>query len=195
MRASGVIGVSLAITTMLSGCAGQSGTNSSSNWQIDAVAQKCIGAVVIGTGVGALIGAAAGGGRGMAIGAGAGLAAGGITCAVIAALDAQDRERIRLAQLAAVASGKDQDLAYAGTDGAQRQIKVRPRPSPAVAQQTKPRRNSSTTPTQVSVPEGPICRIVDTSAAIAGKGTTEVPPQKFCRNPNGDWEPVADTTT
>jgi len=189
--------------SILSGCATQTGSGGQAVWQIDAVAQKCIGAMVVGVGVGALLGAAAGGNRGAAIGAGSGLVAGGAVCAVIAELDAQDRERIRAAQLEAARTGRNQDMVYSGSDGLQRQIRVAPRvqPQPPQAQVQPARPRAASTPsTQVStvapppMTDGPICRIVDTSAAIASKGTAEIPPQRFCRTPNGDWEPVADST-
>ena len=154
--------------SILAGCATQTGSGGQAVWQIDAVAQKCIGAMVVGVGVGALLGAVAGGNRGAAIGAGSGLVAGGAVCAVIAELDAQDRERIRAAQLEAAKTGRSQDMVYSGSDGLQRQIRVTPRvqPQPPQAQVQPARPRPASTPsTQVStaspppMSDGPICRI------------------------------------
>jgi hypothetical protein len=133
------------------------------------------------------------------------LITGGAACAIITALDAQDRERIRNAQLEAVRTGRNQDLAYAGSDGLQRQITVAPRPVPAYARPAGPPPSAGAkpaptstiapSPSPVAAGGGPICRTVDTSAAIASKGTAEIPPQTFCRTPDGDWEPTADART
>jgi hypothetical protein len=184
-----VIGVGLV------GCTTQAGRDGQSRgWQIDAVTQKCVGAVVVGTGIGAVIGALAGGGRGAAIGAGAGLLAGGVTCAVIASLDAQDRENIKRAQLEAARTGHAQDLSYSGSDGLPRRIRATPRPTTQAAAPSRPNVQPASQ-TSTPLPAGPICRLVDTSASVATKGNAEIPPQKFCRTPNGDYEPVADTAT
>ena len=128
-----------------------------------------IGGVVLGT----VIGAAAGGNRGAAIGAGAGALAGGAACAVIAALDAQDKARIRQAQIEAASSSQPRYLSYNGSDGKSRTITVRPKPVPSGTQTA-----------------GRICRQTDGEASIQGTGQAELPPQLVCRTPGGDWLPA-----
>lgn len=162
------------------------------DWQIDSVASQCAASVVVGTIVGGLIGAAAGHGRGGAVAAGAigGGAAGGLLCAVVASLDAQDRERIRRAQLDAAKSGKPRALVYQGSDGLQRRVTVNPVGPPPPARKSTPGRALSSAE-QAAARGQKICRKVETSVSVETKGQAEVPAQTVCRNAAGDWEPVA----
>lgn len=131
---------------------------------------RCAAATIGGAVVGTLIGAAAGGGRGAGTGALIGGAVGGVGCAVLTALDAQDKERIRNAQIAAAATNQPRYLNYQGSDGRPRQITVRPQ-----AAQT--------------AETGRLCRVLDTSASIGG-GSAELPPAKVCRTERGEWLPA-----
>lgn len=132
---------------------------------------RCAAATIGGAVVGTLIGAAAGGGRAAGTGALIGGAVGGVGCAVLTALDTQDKERIRNAQIAAAATNQPRYLNYQGSDGRARQITVRPQ-----------------TPTQTAE-TGRLCRILDTSASIGG-GSAELPPTKVCRTERGEWLPA-----
>lgn len=131
---------------------------------------RCAAATIGGAVVGTLIGAAAGGNRGAGAGALIGGAVGGVGCAVLTALDAQDKERIRNAQIAAAATNQPRYLTYQGSDGRARQITVRPQ-----ATQT--------------AETGRLCRVLDTSATIGG-GSAELPPAKVCRTDKGEWLPA-----
>jgi hypothetical protein len=128
--------------------------------------------------LGALIGSASGGrnaGRGAAIGAGAGA----VACAVIiAANNAEDRERIRQSRLAALKSGNDDTAQYTGKDGDSRIIRtsVQSVPMPANA------------PAGSDI-VGP-CRRAQTHITIQNKGTAELYPETVCRTSTGDWVPL-----
>jgi hypothetical protein len=165
-------------------------------WQVDSLVARCVASVVGGAIVGGLIGAATGGNRGIGTGAAIGAGAGGVACAVMAALDEHDRARIKEAQIAAARTGTAQELSYVGKDGLQRKISVRPRPVVArkVVPETLVRGSSlpsaSPSASQAAVARGErVCRTLDTSASVAGKGEATVPPQVVCRNDVGDWIP------
>ncbi|KQP51455.1 hypothetical protein ASG40_17080 [Methylobacterium sp. Leaf399] len=175
------MGVALCVVGLLGGCTstrGGGGGGSSaaaSRPLLDDAIGRCVASTLIGAGIGALVGAATGGGRRAGVGAAVGAGVGGLACAVLTALDAQDKERIRNAQIAAAATNTPQYLAYQGADGRQRQITVRPQAAPAVAAEAAGNR---------------ICRAADTSASIDGTGTTALPQQLVCRTASGDWLPA-----
>lgn len=170
----------------MAGCTTTSG-GIGGGWQIDSVASRCVASIVGGALVGGLLGAARGGGRNIGAGAAIGAGAGGALCAVMAALDQQDRERIKQAQLAAARTGMIQNVAYTGHDGLQRRVTVKP--SAAMPRTTLV---SATTLPAASAPStsGPICRSVETSASVASKGSADVPAQIVCRNESGEWGPA-----
>lgn len=183
----------------LTGCATESsGSGHSGSWQIDSVAQKCVASVLGGAVLGGVIGAVSGGGgRNVGTGVLIGAASGGALCAVMAALDAQDRDRIRTAQLAAAQTGRPQELAYRGNDGLDRRVTVRPtemsakRSSPV----DRPSSERSAVPSsqaEISAASGArVCRRLDTTVSVQSKGEAAVPAQLVCRTPGGDWEPTA----
>lgn len=141
-------------------------------YALDDAAARCVASTVGGAIFGAVIGAAAGGGgRNAAIGAGAGAAVGGIACAVLTALDAQDRERIRQAQIQAARTGETRYLSYNGSDGRSRNVVVTPRPVETAQ-------------------AGRICRRTDTIATVGQAGSSDLPAQLVCRTPSGDWLPA-----
>ncbi|MCJ2045498.1 hypothetical protein MKK58_13295 [Methylobacterium sp. J-078] len=172
------IGAALCLGAVLAGCTSTRGGGAASagpGGSIDEAVSRCIASTLVGAGVGALLGAAVGGGRRAGVGAAIGAGVGGLACTVLTALDAQDKQRIRNAQIAAAATNRPQYLAYQGADGAQRAITVRPQPAPAQAATGIPDR---------------ICRATDTQATINGTGSAELPQQLVCRTPGGDWLPA-----
>ena len=134
VRFSKAAGVTVCVGLLAGGCT----TSRSDGGPVaaDDAAGRCVASAVGGLVIGTLIGAAAGGSRGAAIGAAAGGLTGGIGCAVLTALDAQDKERIRNAQIAAAATNQPRYLSYVGSDDRQRQITVRPRPAPMASLRT-----------------------------------------------------------
>lgn len=173
----------------------------SDNWQVDSIASRCVMSIIGGAIVGGIVGAAAGRGQTGSTGAGAavGAAAGGVLCAVMASLDAQDRERIRAAQLDAARTGEPKALAYAGSDGLNRSIYVRPsEPIKALSVSSTGNAERSTgvksgqTAAEAAAASGErICRRIETSVEVQSKGQASVPTQMICRSPTGDWEPVS----
>lgn len=172
-----------------------SGGSSGERWAIDSVASKCAQSVIGGAIVGALIGAATGGGDRISQGALVGGAAGAGLCAVIIALDAQDRARIREAQLAAAKTNQPQNLSYKGDDGLQRDIAVRPTRTIAAtpAQSGKVTMvgsiGSAITPDALAEKGQVLCRELHTEASVQTKGSATVPPQVVCRQPDGTYTP------
>lgn len=167
------------------------GAGGGGEWQIDAVAQRCIASVIGGAFIGALAGAASGGGRAIGTGAAIGAGAGGALCAVMAALDAQDRARIREAQLQAATTGSIQSQTYVGADGRQRRILVRPQPVDAsiVTPTTLP--NGSPSASKAAAEKGErVCRRLDTTTDVATVGSVDIPVQIVCRSPTGEWQPA-----
>ena len=164
-------------------------------WEIDSVVSRCIASVAGGAFLGGLVGAVAGRGNGRTMGAGAfiGAAAGGVLCAVISSLDAQDRERIRQAQLESARSGQPRVLSYHGGDGLERTVSIQPRdltPPTAPAEVRAPT-NSSPSSAEIGAASGErVCRRLDTNVTVQSKGQVEIPAQLLCRTPGGDWEPV-----
>ncbi|MCX7310049.1 MAG: hypothetical protein NTZ72_19745 [Afipia sp.] len=188
-------------------------TATNTNWQIDSVASKCVMSIAGGAVLGAIIGAAAGGGgRSLGTGAAVGAAAGGVLCAVMAALDENDRARIKAAQLEAARTGKSQVLQYSGSDGLNRNVSIRvvddgnnslPEPVSRAPSWGSPKPTSTAKPkpptansvpaseAQVAAASGQrICRTLNTSVDIQSKGQADVPPQTVCRTPEGDWAPA-----
>lgn len=165
--------VTTAVALALAGCqtTGGSGGAGGGGSALDSAVGRCVAAVAGGAIVGALIGAAAGGGNRVGYGALGGAAVGGLACAVLTALDNQDKARIRQAQIEAVSLNQSRALSYAGSDGRQREIVVRPG-APATA-------NGQTA-----------CRMTDGEIAVAGAGATQLPPQRVCRTPDGEWLPA-----
>ena len=205
LRKPARLGVVCLVAASLAGCnAGGSGgqlsggvpQNRAAEWQIDSLAARCAMSVVSGAIVGGLIGAAVGGNRGVGTGLAIGAGAGGVACAVMAVLDEQDKARIKEAQLAAARTGVTQELSYAGKDGLQRTILVKPRPvekkpTPRTLVHGKALADAAPSQAQTAAGRGErVCRTVDTSAAVVGKGEASVPAQVICRNENGDWAPA-----
>lgn len=124
---------------------------------IDDAVAKCATATIGGAVIGTLIGGAVG----------------GVGCAVLTALDRQDRERIRSAQSAAATTNQPRYHSCQGADGKKREITIRPQNvAPQVAE------------------GGRIYRAVDTAASIAGTGSVDLPTALVRRIATGDWAPA-----
>ncbi len=167
--------VFLILSMTVGGCAGAGGDNQPRT-ALDRSVGQCMASVAVGALLGALIGSASrNAGRGAAIGAGAGA----VACAVIvAANNAEDRERIRQSRLAALQSGKDDTAQYTGKDGNSRIIRT----------------SVQSIPTPASAPAGSNivgpCRRAQTHITIQSKGTAELDPETVCRTAAGDWVPL-----
>ena len=198
-----VVAVGLASCT--SAGSGTNGAASSANkWEVDRLAARCIGTMLVSGVAGGIIGAALGGkGRHVALGAGAGLAAGGVICAIMSVLDAQDKERIRAAQLQAAETGEPVLVSYNGTDGRLRMISVTPGPAiqpsgrplesgiaaseaqPPIAHTGEPQSAAELAASQ----GGRICRNLSSNVTVQQAGSAQIS-QRVCRDEKGDWQPV-----
>ena len=167
-----VVGAVTAGALALSAAGCQTGAGGGGRTALDDAVGRCAASTIGLAIVGGIIGAAAGGGgRNVALGAGAGAAVGGLACAVMTALDAQDKERIRQAQIQAASTGETRYLSYQGSDGRARRVVVKPQAVETAS-------------------AGRLCRRADTSAAIGDAGAADLPAQLVCRTPNGDWLPA-----
>ena len=167
--------VFLILSMTVGGCAGAGGDNQPRT-ALDRSVGQCMASVAVGALLGALIGSASrNAGRGAAIGAGAGA----VACAVIvAANNAEDRERIRQSRLAALQSGKDDTAQYTGKDGNSRIIRtsVQSIPTPA----------SAPAGSNIFGPSPP----APTHNTKQSKGAAEQDPGTVCPPPPGDWVPL-----
>lgn len=174
----------LVMALAVSGCA-STGQPGEPRTALDRSVGQCAASLAVGAILGALVGAAAGGrnaaGQGAAIGAGAGA----VACAVIiAANNAEDRERIRQSRLAALQSGKDDVTQYTAQDGSSHVVRTSVQSVPVPAQpqvMAGAAANGGIT--------GP-CRRAQAQITIPGKGTAALEPETVCRTVQGDWVPL-----
>lgn len=168
----------LSAALAMDGCAGTGMTGDQT--ALDKSINECIGSVLLGTALGALIGSASHGnaGRGALYGAGAGT----VACAVMVAINnAQDRQRIRQNQLAALQTGENHTDTYVGQDGTARTVQTNVQTVSAPA-------NFASSPTASTADPivGP-CRKITTQISVAGKGDSEVDPGFTCQTRAGNW--------
>ncbi|GLK76055.1 hypothetical protein GCM10008171_13090 [Methylopila jiangsuensis] len=170
-RPAGRLAAVACAAALVAGCQTTGGSGAGGGSTLDGAIGRCVAAVVGGAIVGGLIGAAAGGGNRVGYGVAGGAAVGGLACAVLTALDNQDKAAIRQAQIEAASTNEPRTLSYAGADGRPRAIMVRPSGAETVVQNR-------------------VCRPTDGVAAVGGVGETQIPAQLVCRTPEGDWLPA-----
>lgn len=163
-------------TLALAGCATTQGRPQQN--ALDRSINQCVGAVVIGALLGTAI-ASKNRGKGALIGAGVGTVACGV---LIAINNAQDKQRVREAQVVALNSGGQRTEQFVGQDGQPRVVQT------SVSEvSTPPARAIATTST--SSPDafvGP-CRNAQTAITVQGQ-TAQLPPELYCRTAGGDWK-------
>lgn len=173
-----ILGVSLAVVAYLSGCVVPNGQQSKS--ALNRSIAECAASVLVGAALGAIVGRATHGspGKGAAIGAGGGA----VACAVLMAVNnAQDKQRIRQNQLAALQSDTTQTDSYVGNDGAMRKV------STTVQDVSLPGTlNASPTASSADPIVGP-CRRTNTGIEVNGKGTSSVDSGVVCRTAQGNY--------
>jgi hypothetical protein len=178
IRTKATIMASIAITAYLSGCVTQGGQHADS--ALNRSIGGCVASVLVGAALGAALGAATHNkaGTGAAIGAGGGA----VVCAVLMAVNnAQDKERIRQNQLAALESGRSRTDNYMGSDGLQRKV------STTVEDVGLPGAlNDSPTATGADPIVGP-CRRTSTGIEVTGKGTSNLDSGVVCRTAQGNY--------
>lgn len=155
---------------------------------MDRAIGECVASVVISAGIGALAGAAlngrGGAGRGAIIGGVAGVGA----CAVLMQVAAaEDRARVREAELAAIKSNSSRTTSFANKSGK----KVAVTTSVATAPVPKSRPTASGTTTAKAKPEFTACRYSQQTVSVEGQSASSQK-QLWCRLNTGDWKPISD---
>lgn len=180
-----------------------------SSTAMDRAVSECVASVAIGAISGAVIGGALGGSRGMGQGAAIGAVAGVGRCAILMEIAAaEDRAKVREAELAALQSDKPQTRSITTKSGKSATVRTRvsPAPLPVAKEAEKPAptvvAQSNTVPaaTQASATavasyaeelnsDYTACRFTELLIDMDG-GTADTGKQKWCKSNQGDWEPV-----
>lgn len=175
---------------------------------MDKAVSDCVASVAIGAISGAVIGGVLGGSRGLGHGAAIGAVAGVGRCAILIEIAAaEDRAKVREAELAALQTNKPQTRSITTKNGKSATVrtKVSPAPLPA-AKAEKPARpavaQSTTTPAAPQTSATAVasfaeelnsdytaCRFTELLIDMDG-GTADAGKQKWCKSSQGDWEPV-----
>lgn len=132
---------------------------------------QCMRNALIGAGVGAVIGATQGPRENRAENAAMGAAVGGLaTYGVCRWLTAREQQRVENAYYQSLNSGQPVNDSWQSDQGGTRSLSVS-RPTAASGY-------------------GPECRRVSATIDDPQYGQQQLPPETFCRTPNGDWVPA-----
>lgn len=148
----------LMLCLVISGCGNMAKMNS-----FDRKAAVCTTSIFLG----AIVGGVVGGKKGALYGAGGGA----VACALFAALDPYDKQRIKETQIDAVSSNYSRNDSWVGKDGKQLVVSV-----------------SSPTPVTVTQHPDQICRKISTTLQVGDK--MDSGSDIYCRDQNGDWYPM-----
>ncbi len=133
---------------------------------------QCMRNALVGAGVGAVAGALIGSEDNRGENAALGAAAGGLaTYGVCRWLDARSRQRVEQAYYRSLDSNASVNDSWQSDDGAPRSLVVN-------------------TPQPTTVPNYSECRRVTATISDPTQGRQNLPPETFCRGPNGAWTPV-----
>ncbi|WP_417435887.1 hypothetical protein [Hoeflea sp.] len=175
---------------------------------MDRAVSECVASVAIGAISGAVIGGVIGGSRGMGRGAAIGAVAGVGRCAILMEIAAaEDRAKVREAELAALQSNRAQTRSITTKNGKSATVRTKVTPAPLpVAKAEKPAPVEVVQP--AATPAAPqtsatavasyaeelnsdytACRFTELLIDMDG-GTADAGKQKWCKSSQGDWEPV-----
>lgn len=174
-RPIAAIGYVLALGMVVSGCASTSGTATvASRTAMDRAIGQCVAGVVVGAGLGAVIGGITGGnnaaGRGALIGGAVGVG----RCAVLVHVAAaEDRERVRQAERAAVLAASSRTTTISTKSGKTASVRTDVAPAPA-------KQNTAYT----------TCRYAQQTVTVEGQSASGER-QLWCRTETGDWNPIS----
>lgn len=178
---------------------------------MDNAISGCVASVAIGAIGGALIGGAIGGSRGAGQGAAIGAVAGVGRCAILIEIAAaEDRQKVREAELAALRSNSSQTRQITTKSGRSATVRTKitqaPLPPSQATASAKTEIASSEPDTDTVSTEAPAtavasyaedlnsdytaCRFTELLIDMDG-GTADAGKQKWCKSNQGDWEPVA----
>lgn len=132
---------------------------------------QCTRNALIGAGVGAIVGAAQDSRNNRAENAAMGAAVGGLaTYGVCRWLTAREQQRVENAYYQSLNSGQSVNDSWQSDQGGTRSLSVS-QPAPASGY-------------------GPECRRVSATIQDPQYGTQQLPPETFCRTPDGGWAPA-----
>lgn len=174
-----------AAVPVLSGCATSGGGSQvARSTAMDRAIGGCVASVAVGVTLGALVGGVAGGrnaaGRGALIGGAIGVGRCAILMEVAAA---EDRARIREAELAAIRSNASQTRAITTRSG--KRATVRTQVAPASVPTPRPAPGGATAPK----PTYTNCRYAEQTVTVAGQSAS-AGRQLWCRADTGDWQAI-----
>jgi hypothetical protein len=155
--------------------------------EVEKAMGKCAASVIGGALLGAVIGNNTGDGdarRGATIGAVAGV---GFCAVLIAMANDRDKRQIAEAQALAAEQGGTQTRQYVGNDGLKRSVSIKAvdfHPTPA----------NVSAGDRAAQPDR-LCRRLNTTLEVEGKGTAVVPNEVVCRNDDNTWSKVVLPTT
>jgi hypothetical protein len=151
---------------------------------MDRAIGECVASVAVGATLGAIVGGIAGGrnaaGRGALIGGAIGVGRCAILMEVAAA---EDRARIREAEMAAVRSNASQTRAITTRSG--KRATVRTQVAPAAVPTPRPGGSGATVPK----PTYTNCRYAEQTVTVAGQSAS-AGRQLWCRADTGDWQAI-----
>ncbi len=186
--------VAFALTALsLSGCTTvPGGASYASRTAMDRAIGQCVASVVLSAGIGALAGAAINGGRGAGQGAIIGGVAGAGACAVLMQVAAaEDRARVREAELDAIAANSTRTTRFSNNSGKNvavtTSVSNAPIPTPRA---TAASGGTSTKTADSSKSQFTACRYSQQTVNVAGQ-TASGGKQLWCRLDTGDWKPIA----
>lgn len=151
---------------------------------MDRAISQCAAGVVVGVALGALIGGAAGGKNAAARGALVGGAVGVGRCAILVQVAAaEDRARIRQAELAAVQSNASQTRTIKTKAGKTASVRTQ------IAQAPIPAPRPSSNSAAKSEPKYTNCRFAEQTVIVEGQSAS-AGKQLWCRAETGDWQAI-----
>ena len=175
---------------------------------MDKAVSDCVASVAIGAISGAVIGGVLGGNRGMGQGAAIGAVAGVGRCAILIEIAAaEDRAKVREAELAALQTNTPQTRSITTRNGKSATVRTKVASAPLpTAKADKPVQTAEMQPT--TTPAAPqtsatavasyaeelnsdytACRFTELLIDMDG-GTADAGKQRWCKSSQGDWEPV-----
>lgn len=167
LAAASVIALSSCETT---GSGYGSGYGSGSGYSGGTQLSRCTRQALIGAGVGAVAGAVIGSENNRGENAALGAAAGGLgTYGVCRWLSAREQQRVEQGYYNSLNSGRSYSESWQSDQGAPRNLTV-----------SAPQ----------SVSGNPNCRIVSGTVRDPQYGSQQLPPERFCRNAQGQWTPA-----
>ena len=195
----------LSMSFVLQGCSTTSGSGGTRSTAMDRAISECVASVAVGAIGGALLGAAIGGTRGAGTGALIGVGAGATRCAILVELAAaEDRQRLREAEMAALRARSTQTRSITTKSGKNATVTTRVSSAPipeasrpaekettmtADAASSAPQQPADSTFSETRVSAYQSCQYTETLISMDG-GSANGGKQRWCKTASGDWQAV-----